>query len=334
MAGSALCAPIARGEMIGMLSVISLLFIYLFSHLRISKTEEVAVVEDTARHTPLLIEVVTRVWSGALFVITMSVLLSGDQISIPMQFILCCVIIGGLFLEKPLFQSIFQISSMVSWFAIFDLFIFSKGDERIMSLLLSPKGVLIGFLASASILRFHLGNKWQFRDPSHLLIGLVLLLGYFWGVDLPACTLYNVDVICSLFGNTSNQYLHNSSSGRAVEVIKMLFAHILFNAAFYMSAAAISAADKDNATSGIAAPPVLTSSESSTKSDIVAPAGEDGDTCRRFSGATDTEQDDNMTVVDENIQTTKYPDDLEISEAEAIEIIQNGLNSFKKKRAT
>jgi hypothetical protein len=343
MPGGALCSPIARGEMMGVLTLLSLLSIYLFRNLRLSKADEAwaVVVEGAVRHAPLPAEAaaVTRVWSGILLFSTLALLLSGAQISVPMQLILCCIILSGFFIDKPLFQSIFHVSSMCSWFAVFDLLIFAKGDQRVLHLLLSPKGLFVGFLASVAIIRLQLGNKWQFRDPSHLLIGLVLLLGYFWGVDLPSCTLYNVDVMCSFFGNTSNQYLHNNSSARAVEVIKMLFAHILFNTAFYMNANVVSAeSDSSDAKGGEAtAHPASASDKENSKgpkSDKIS--GEEVDSSRRFSGATDTEQDDNMTgMVDENGQPRKYPEDcVEISEAEAIEIIQNGLNSFKTKRAT
>lgn len=331
--GTTQCSPLSSTEFLCIAPFLLIVMGFLVSRIHLPKTKEAwsVLVNGKIRHAPLPSEVatITRLWSSCLFVGVSSMMLLGVQLSIPLQAIISGMCISGIFIGTSFFQTLFHVSCTCGWFALFDMLVYTEPDARLISLMLSLKGVICAFLISGTIIRLQLGNNWQFSDPYHLTVGFVVILCYFCLIELPACGVYNMDLFCSYFGTASNQYLHSSWPVRLGEIIKMLVAHLILNFAlyYYQADLVMGNGGKDE----LESPPT---NESTPISNQDLKKASEEDLTRRFSGATDTE-DDNQTITDETGQQRKLPEDcVEITEAEAIEIIQNGLNSFKKKRAT
>ena len=316
------CSIMSSAELLWITSILILLALYTCSNLHYPKMNAAWSVdyEGSTHLTPIPgdIVMITRSWCAVLLLGGFGLLLCGYKMSIPLIVISLCIVVSGLYITKPFFQTTFHIFTSLSWFAVFDLIIYAQPDERFLQVLMSPKGLYGGYLASIAVIRFQLGNKWQYKDLSHVTLGFILLLLYFWSLEVPACSVYRLDILCRYIGKGSNNYMQGSFTERIKEFIKLLFAHSFLNLSYAMNVKDFNSSSLEDKADG-----------QKKKIEIVV----EEDLTRRFSGATDTE-DDVQVISDENGKR-KFPDDCtEISEQEAIEIIQNGLNKFKDKKAT
>lgn len=321
--GNLQCTAANAPELLSVGPVMLLIIAFLLSRFRLPKTNESwsVTVGGKSNLNPMPHEVVliTKCWSVGLLIGTLAMLVMRVTVSVPLQLLISSICMSGLLIEHPLSQSIFHLGSTCTWFVLFDAIMHASPQTSILTWVLSAKGALFVYMVCGTVCRLQHGNHWQYSDPSHALLGFLLIVSYFWIVDLPVCALDPAGILCDFTRRSSNMYVHGSGSNRAVEVVKMAIAHIILNVTVYVNRIEFSS-PKDEIEEGLI-------SDESKSTDVQ-------DFTRRFSGATDTE-DDNQTVSDENGQQRKLPADcVEISEAEAIEIIQNGLNNFKKKRAT
>lgn len=329
-AGVAHCSTVSMAELLTIAPVLILLLGYLLRQFRLPQLNQAwtIIVLDEAVAVPMPRESIlaTRVWSLCLLLCNGLMLWTGAKLSIPLQGIVGLLFISGLLIDKPFCQSIFHVCSTCSWFAMWDAMLYVGPALQPLEVMLSVKGMLFALMVSGSIIRQQHGHQWQYADPSYALVGFLFIISYFWAVELPLCSIQAMSAVCSYLGRISNFYHHSSFYERIFEVMMMAVVHILFNGFLYFNRRR----SPDAITERDATMPIAQNSHFSTNNKDLPSAD---DISRRFSGATDTE-DDNQCIMDESGRQRKLPGDcVEISEAEAIEIIQKGLNSFKRKIA-
>ena len=149
--------------------------------------------------------IVVRVWSCLLMLMCFVAEVFGDRISLPHMALTIIIAGSGLLINNEHAQLIFHICTTCSWFGIFDMFVRSNPGFSV-SFFLKPGWTIAFFIATAPILRVHLGFKWQIQNVALMSIGLVILLAYFWIVELPSCAYLESSNICDVMGTAPSRF--------------------------------------------------------------------------------------------------------------------------------
>lgn len=179
-----------------------------------------------------------RVWSTVFFFLFIISHLESGPLTFPFSILSISLVFSSLFINRSIPQAVFHCSSTLSWFGLFE--IFSRSwilDEEIDYF--TWKMLTSLFMTTSMVFRVNIGQPWQFRDVSMMSIGVVILLFYFWGVELPLCTLMQARQNSCLYfyydhPQLTGEYglpwveLHLSPGGRVGGVLATVMLHLAF----------------------------------------------------------------------------------------------------------
>ena len=148
---------------------------------------------------------VVRVWSTILLVMYFGGEIIGDRISLPHMSLAIALGGSGLLADQCLSQTIFHVASTCSWFGIFDMYVRSPADMDIFSYF-TPGWLIAYFIATAPILRVHMGCYWQIHNVAYMSVGLIFLLSYFWGIEFTSCTYLKSTELCDYMGKVPSKF--------------------------------------------------------------------------------------------------------------------------------
>lgn len=154
---------------------------------------------------PMLI--IIRIWSLLLLCLCILCEFFGDRVSLPHSTLTIALGVSGLILaDSNIAQVIFHVSTTCSWFGIFDMYVRDNPTGLETKVAFRPAWALAFLIGISPVLRVHMGNYWQIKDPAYMSVGLILLLSYFWGVEFPSCALLESSGICDVMGQTPKRF--------------------------------------------------------------------------------------------------------------------------------
>lgn len=259
---------------------------------------------------PSDIGIVTALWSVILLILFIVAEIRNGPLSFPLRLLALSLSISGMFIDNMTSRNIFHIATTSSWFGCFDIFVRGIATSADDTLYVSWGCILALFMTTSIIFRGYIGQNWQLESAPLMLIGFPFIMLYFWGLEIPICTFCSSRYFCE-YSNVYNdlvEYFNLGDYHRFGGILLAIMCHYCFGK--IMMFVINMDADAEDNNSDL---PNVNASKTSDKNNP------------------DKDLDIPLDLRHGNIT---LPDDVvEISEEEAMSIIQNGLLQFKSKRA-
>jgi hypothetical protein len=326
-------------EVLVVFSILIIVFFYQINHIK--KISYDRLTSDV----PYEVVLVTRVWTVLLIISTLLAHNSDFTLSFPYIILVFALCLSGWFINNPVAQIIFHVASTTSWFGIYDLAVRSINNYPID--FFGWPFLTALFMTTSIVFRSNLGQSWQFQDPSLMCMGVVIMLGYLWGIELPLCTfLESQQSCCSFFQkqdpadvevNTGILTFGQLSYDRCILLGSAVASHISFGQIMYFLIASSIVEEQVDGNCDISG--VLSNMNSNQS------ISDSSGTRKKASSIGSQVRTDSTQKIDKNDiffqgsdtrqqPSRSLPTDLkEITEEEALRIIQEGFASIKSKRA-
>ena len=269
---------------------------------------------------------ILRIWSSILLGLLVLSYSSQETLNLVVGVPALILVLSGYFVSHSIAQQIFHVGSSCSWIGCFDMYA-RITPQNTLRHLMYWKWLVAIFMTTSIVLRGVLNNKWQFNHPSLKYVGIPLICLYYWGLEIPICDTMGemTGVSCELSHRPPPRLAscgiddHYRMYGLlAIVVIHVLYGHLM--SAFFVDECR----------------------ENRTPSELERGCGESlGEEQLSVHEGTEDEasRKDSLHIMPlpstrSQARPTSLPDDLvEISEEEAIAIVQKGLLNFKTRRA-
>jgi hypothetical protein len=176
----------------------------------------------------------TKTWSGILLVAYAYLVLQtrGEILfSAPFPYTASIIlfVVSGIFIARPLAQSVFHVCSCCSWFGVMDLMVTCTTTECLLDKTYILKGLLTLMCASSVAVRYQHGNNWQYKDIHHASIGFIMTISYYWVLELPYCRFFESHICMKLWQSSASMMMHLGSNERLYALAIAVVIHLGFN---------------------------------------------------------------------------------------------------------
>lgn len=183
---------------------------------------------------PQEVVLATKTWSGILFVAYAYLCLQtrGEILftaPFPYTASIILFVVSGIFIARPLAQSVFHVCSCCSWFGVLDLMVTCTTSECLLDKTYILKGLLTLMCASSVAVRYQHGNNWQYKDVHHASIGFIVTITYYWVFELPYCRFFESHLCMKLWQSSASMMMHLGSNERLYGLAIALVIHLCFN---------------------------------------------------------------------------------------------------------
>lgn len=148
----------------------------------------------------------TKIWSTILFSLFLLLLCFESHITPLISIIIILLILCGYFIQYQLTQVVYHVVSTCSWIGCFDLYLRSSNDSHFYTFF-DMKWLIAVFLTTSIVMRAHMGQIWQLTSFPHMFIGVPILCLYYWGLEMPVCSLMDSSIFSCDLMNSPPQVL-------------------------------------------------------------------------------------------------------------------------------
>lgn len=172
-----------------------------------------------------------KLWSYLLFIFFFILTCCESRMTPLISFMIITLIISSFFIEHEIAQLLFHIVSSCSWIGCFDLYFRTSFEGEEFFQFFDMQCVVAVFLTTSIAMRAHLAQKWQFYSVPHMFVGIPLLCLYYWGLEMPICSLTQTSFFsCELMRSPPSLLRDTelSSYYRVFGVLSIILVHVVY----------------------------------------------------------------------------------------------------------